>query len=143
MCGVSARTIQRIERSGTSSAESRLALAAVFEVDASHFDPVPEASCAPSASQTDNPVANVAWVLNAQLLQRGAVAASMLFGLHGAVSAYFSGALSPVKTQLLTAGLCLLWWLVDEVIRHGGLGAAAGQWRQQWRALSSRIQRHR
>jgi len=53
--GVSLRTIQRIEREGNASAESRLSLAAAFQVDVSVFAEQPE-SPAGTPAQTDHSI---------------------------------------------------------------------------------------
>lgn len=131
LCGVSARTIQRIERSGAVSAESRSALAAVFEVPLSHFEPALEAE-----RQPVNANDALTHLLAQRPLPRAAVAVSMLFGVYGVLSAYFDGSLAPISTQALVPGLCLLWWIVDEAIRHDGFIHALGHWRatlKRWR----------
>ncbi len=52
ICGLSTRTIQRLETSGAASAESRLALASAFGVEAASLLPAAAAAATPVAPAT-------------------------------------------------------------------------------------------
>lgn len=129
VANLSVRTVQRIERSGSVSPESKQALASALCVPTDFLDPLPPGEAAPQTH----------WLLlDRSLLSRALVAGAILFGYWGVVGSWLNDRLGDQAMQRLSLLLAAVWLLADEWIRHGSLPEVWRHWTLQWQRLRNR-----